>query len=121
MHKFKSKYEAEVASNMDKAGIEFEYETVKLDYLLNYYPDFKIKTKSGKEIIIETKGKFDAADRTKMSRVKERNPDLDIRLLFMRASEKLRKGSKTSYAMWAEKNGFKYGNGTHVPREWVDE
>jgi hypothetical protein len=55
-----------------------------------------------------------------MLKVKEHNPDADIRFVFERSTTKLRKNSKTTYAMWAERHGFQYAD-LVVPREWLEE
>ena len=89
----------------------FEYEpkdkkvkyTVQRDAL--YLPDFII---DGSSFILEVKGYLSPADRAKYIRVKASNPDIDLRFVFDRASNKLNKTSKTTYAQWAEKNGFKW-------------
>jgi Phage endonuclease I len=76
-----------------------------------YTPDFAIGT-----ILIETKGRFTSADRSKMLAVKAAHLELDIRLLFMR-DQPIRKGSKTRYSDWCVKHGFQYAIGA-VPPEW---
>jgi hypothetical protein len=50
--------------------------------------------------------------------IKEQHPDLDIRLLFQNAYNKIRKGSKTTYAMWCEKKGILYAH-KQVPKSWL--
>ena len=52
--------------------------------------------------------------------IKKQHPNLDIRFVFTSSKAKLRKGSKTSYADWCEKNGFLYAD-KDVPQEWLDE
>jgi hypothetical protein len=73
-------------------------------------------------IIVEAKGKLDRLVREKMALVFEQNPDLDIRLLFMR-DNKLSKTSKTRYSDWCEKRGIKYAVSEqgHIPEEWLVE
>jgi hypothetical protein len=56
-----------------------------------------------------------------MIAVRDQNPDKDIRFLFANAENPIKKGSKTTYGMWAEKNGFKYADGVEIPKEWIDE
>lgn len=96
------------------------YESVRLEYTIvhTYVLDFSVRRSRKGLLLIETKGRFTSPDRRKMLAVKEQHPDLDIHLLFYRASEKLYKGSKTTYAMWAEKHGFKWAQGK-VPKEWL--
>lgn len=97
----------------------FEYETLKLPYTLEkvYTPDFILPN----GIVIEAKGRFMPNDRPKMLAVQKAHPDLDIRFLFMDPMKKLTKRGKTTYADWAEKNGFKWALGPKVPQEWIDE
>lgn len=99
-----------------------EYETEKLPYILanNYIPDFPFTTKKGKKFYIETKGEFDALARRKMVAVKVQHPDKDFRIVFYRAATKLRKGSKTTYGMWATKNGFIWADKVPPPA-WFKE
>ena len=116
--KFRSKYEEDIFNTAKRQGYELAFEALKLPYLVkgNYLPDFILP--SG--IIVEAKGYFDSRARAKMIAVKKHNPDLDIRLVFMNSSNKLRKGSKTTYADWCEKYGFKFAVGM-IPVEWFEE
>jgi hypothetical protein len=98
--------------------VRFEYESLKLPYVIehNYIPDFVLA--SG--VIIEAKGKLDASTRAKMIAVKKAHPNLDIRFVFMRGSNRLSKRSQTTYMQWGEKNGFKCADGS-IPDEWLRE
>lgn len=100
------------------------YEPETLEYLVNetrrYFPDFVLKTKRKKKIYIEGKGKFTAIDRKKMLLVKAQHPEKDIRFVFYRAKAKIRKGSQTTHAMWAEKNGFPWADRV-IPKAWINE
>jgi hypothetical protein len=72
-------------------------------------------------IIIECKGFLDQQDRRKLKAVKDQHPELDIRLVFQKASRKLTKAkSSSTYAQWAEKYGFKWSEDV-IPLEWYDE
>jgi hypothetical protein len=81
-----------------------------------YTPDFELSN----GVIIEGKGLFTTADRQKMVIIKATYPELDIRLLFSNAKAKISKGSKTTYADWADKNGFPWAH-REVPQLWIDE
>lgn len=81
-----------------------------------YHPDFELAN----GIIIECKGWFKVQDRTKHLCIKAQHPELDIRFVFSNPNAKIGKESKTSYAMWCEKYGFKYAKGK-VPEAWIDE
>lgn len=82
-----------------------------------YRPDFLLLANG---ILIESKGYFLAEDRTKHLLVKEQHPSLDIRFVFSRARNPLRKGSRTTYAAWAEKHGFRWAEGD-IPLDWINE
>jgi hypothetical protein len=115
---FRSGLEVKVADLLSNHGIPYEYESTKVPYVLrcNYSPDFLLP-RSG--IYLETKGLFDAADRRKMLAVKAAHPDLDIRFVFQSPHTKISKGSKTTYAMWCDKNGFKWTSYTKIPIDWL--
>jgi hypothetical protein len=71
-------------------------------------------------IFVETKGRFTASDRAKHILVKEQHPNLDIRFVFTNPNQRISKRSKTTYADWCDKNGFKYAHAL-VPVEWIKE
>jgi hypothetical protein len=81
-----------------------------------YTPDFKLSN----GIYIETKGRFLLDDRKKHLYIKEQYPDLDIRFVFQNPKTKLYKGSKTTYANWCDKHGFKWAAKT-IPLDWIEE
>lgn len=108
-----------MAKSLSRRKVKFEFETLKLKYLLPatwhiYTPDFILPN----GIIIEAKGKLDVATRYKMEHVKKSNPELDIRFVFMRAKNPIRRGSKTTYGDWATKNGFPWAD-KEIPTEWL--
>lgn len=126
-HGFRSGLEDATAVNLEARGVSFTYENEKLPYVIpetrhTYTPDFHLKSllPGVKDIIVETKGKFEPADRKKHIFVRAANPNRDIRFLFNRSKSPIRKGSKTTYAMWCEENGFKYADKV-VPQEWLEE
>ena len=82
----------------------------------NYTPDFVLPN----GIIVEAKGIFDVADRQKHILVKKQYPHLEIRFVFSNPKTKLYKGSKTTYAMWCEKYGYKYAKG-YIPDSWLHD
>lgn len=117
--KYRSGFEEKIAISLTEQKVKFDYETVTLDFIQpevkrTYTPDFILPN----GIIVEAKGKMDLAVRKKMVLVKEQYPDLDIRFVFQRPNNKIRKGSKTTYADWAEKNGFLWAE-KKVPDEWL--
>lgn len=117
---FRSGLEEKVGEQLKKLYGSVEYETEKIKYTINevrtYTPDFKLPN----GIIIETKGRFTPDDRKKHLLIKEQYPDLDIRFVFSNSNNKIRKGSKTSYADWCSKNGFLYTDKL-IPEEWLEE
>ena len=69
-----------------------------------YHPDFT----AAAGWFIETKGRLDSADRTKLILVKKQHPTARILIIFQRPDHTITKQSKTTYAAWAEKNGFQW-------------
>ena len=122
---WRSGLEKSLADYLDERNISYEYEEHKLVYTVPerqaiYTPDFYVRTRTGKLIIIETKGRFVTADRQKMLLVKEQHPTLDIRFVFSNPKSRISKKSKTTYAAWCEKHGFPYAAKV-APEEWLDE
>lgn len=113
MPAFKSKLEEKVWASLIKVFPETKYEPTRLKFTQpaqdrTYTPDFK--TDASKEIYLEAKGLLDLETRKKMLWFKEQNPEVRVIMLFQNASNKLHRGSKTTYAMWAESNNI----------EWLD-
>lgn len=115
---YRSGLEDVISEDLKKRGVDFGYETVKIKWQLieskTYTPDFILPN----GIIIESKGRFVLDDRKKHLKVREQNPELDIRFVFSNSRNKIRKGSKTTYAMWCEKNNFLYAD-KRIPDEWI--
>lgn len=118
--RFRSGLERRTAAWLRRRKLSFEYETLKLKYLVSetrtYTPDFILSN----GIIIETKGRFLPSDRKKHLLIQKQHPALDIRFVFSNPNAKIRKGSKTSYADWCDKHGFLYAKET-IPLEWTKE
>jgi Phage endonuclease I len=118
---FKSGLEESISIQIESKRIKVEYETEKVNYIIpasyhTYKPDFKLPN----GIRVETKGRFVLADRKKHLLVKQQNPTLDIRFVFTNSKNKINKKSKTTYADWCDKNGFKYADKV-IPDEWFNE
>lgn len=118
---FRSGLEERVSKQLEKAEVEYEYETLKISYeqpakQRTYTPDFILPN----GIVVETKGLLRTEDRQKHKWVQEQHPDLDIRFIFSNSNSKIRKGSPTTYAMWCEKNNFLYADKI-IPEEWLNE
>ena len=118
MPAYRSRLEEKLARWFELNGHQFEYETLKLNYTLsaNYYPDFILPN----GVILEAKGYFKPEDRRKMLAVKKQHPDLDIRLVFQAPYNTLTKKSQTTYAKWADKNGFLWAASHAIPLDWFD-
>jgi hypothetical protein len=117
---YRSGLEKVVAEFLKTCQSKVRYEELKIEWTdlryRTYTPDFVLDN----GVIIETKGIFDNEDRRKHIAVREQHPELDIRFVFSNANAKLYKGSKTTYAMWCEKQGFKYSHRV-IPKEWIEE
>ena len=118
--KYRSRFEKEIADRLKSLSVSFSYETEKIQYKVEeektYTPDFILSN----GIVIEAKGYFRAGERKKYLQIKKSNPDLDLRFVFQNANNKINKRSKTTYAQWAEKNGFKWADKT-IPMSWLEE
>lgn len=118
---FRSGLEERVNAELTEQGLDGEYEKVKIKYTRpskdsTYTADFRLPN----GIIVETKGQFVTADRQKHCLIKEQHPDKDIRFVFDNPNARIAKKSKTTYAMWCQKNGFLYAKKS-VPLEWIAE
>lgn len=132
----RSKLEEQIARQLKDNNIEYKYEDRydKLRYTIPamghvYTPDFSIRTRSGKRIVIEAKGIWDYQDRYKHLLIKQQHPTEDIRFVFQRAGCRIRKGSKTTYRDVCNGRArgifkgvtWKYGDKGLIPKEWLDE
>ena len=118
---FKSGLEENISKQIEGKGIEVQYESEKVAYVIpasehTYNPDFKLPN----GIRVETKGRFVLAHRKKHLLVKEQNPNLDIRFVFSNSKNKINKKSKTTYGDWCDKHGFKYAD-KEIPDSWFSE
>ena len=118
--RFRSGLEERTAKYLKKLKVKFTYEKLKIRWqdlrYRTYTPDFVLAN----GIIVETKGRFIVSDRQKHLMIKEQHPDLDIRFVFSNPNSKLYKGSKTTYADWCDKHGFKWAK-EEIPLEWIKE
>ena len=126
---FRSGGELSLAESLDSHGVNWQYEPEKFEYRLvhAYLPDFRIKTRGGKTIHIEFKGWTpgweSGADRTKLLKVREAYPLLDLRIIWATAAfshRPIRRGGKTTNEQWAQKNRFQSGS-TGIPLPWLEE
>ena len=103
---YRSKFEQRLSERLLKLG--FKYEPLKLDYTVpetahKYTPDF-VKGK----LIYELKGRFTAQDRKKMKLLVEQHPEFKFVMVFQNPNIKINKNSKTTYAIWCEKNNIEW-------------
>jgi hypothetical protein len=118
---YRSGLEDKISEQLKSLSVPVKYEELKISYsvpesLHTYTPDFELPN----GIIIESKGRFVAADRKKHLLIKQQYPHLDIRFVFSNSRAKINKGSKTSYADWCNKSGFLYADKL-IPKEWIGE
>ena len=119
-HGYRSGLEHTISIYLTELKYKYKYEAMKIEWedltYRTYTPDFVLYN----GIIIETKGRFMAADRRKHIAIKKQHPKLDIRFVFTNSKAKLSKGAKSSYADWCIKHGFRYYDRI-IPEEWLKE
>lgn len=120
-HGFRSGLEEQMIEELEGYNIEPNYEAKKFEYVIPeskhiYTPDFPVSP----HIVIETKGRWVVEDRQKMLLIMEQYPNIDFRMVFYNANQKIKKGSKTTYAMWCDKHGIKWAN-KNIPNEWLKD
>lgn len=118
---FRSKFEKETAEHLERKEVEYHYEKIKVEYeiparVTTYKPDFVLPN----GICIETKGIMEAKERQKHILIKSQIKDLDIRFVFYNAKKTITKNGTTTYADWANHNGFKWAD-KKIPDEWLSE
>jgi len=117
--KFRSKFEKRVYENRGERELDYEPSSPVIIYTTTarYTPDFAL----GNGVLVESKGYFDPKSRAKMARVKRQYPELDIRMLFQRASNRISKSPRSlTYGEWATKHGFPWHEGDMIPNDWYD-
>tara|TARA_E500000305_G_scaffold19668_1_gene14780 strand:- start:43 stop:486 length:444 start_codon:yes stop_codon:yes gene_type:complete len=119
-HGYRSGLEHKLSIYLDELKQNYGYECIKIEWedlaYRTYTPDFILDN----GIIIETKGRFLAADRRKHLAIKKQHPKLDIRFVFTNSRAKLRKGAKSNYAEWCIRYGFLYYDRI-IPEDWLKE
>lgn len=123
---YRNNLERSMAKQLEGVEVPFSFEKIRLPYQVpartsKYLPDFVI---DGTNIILEGKGWFGrsgAKERQKFLLLKEQYPDYDIRFVFSDANKPLYKGSKTSYAEWADEHGFLWSTKGIIPEAWLKE
>lgn len=120
-HGFRSGLEEINAKHLESLGVPVLFETRIVEYTVpetvrRYHVDFELPN----GILIETKGKFEPVDRAKHLFIKSQHPELDVRFVFQKPKTPINKGSRTTYADWADKHGFKWATKL-IPESWVRE
>jgi hypothetical protein len=120
---YRSGFESKVADQISEHKINPKkiYETTTIPYTVpaknrTYLVDFSLPN----GILVETKGRWVTEDRAKHLLIKKQHPKLDIRIVFMSARTKIRKGSKTTYGDWCDKNGIIWAE-KEIPEAWFSE
>lgn len=118
---YRSGLEVRNSKRLDEGGYDYDYEPFKLPFVQpekarTYTPDFVLPN----GIIVDTKGRWETADRQKFKWLKEQHPDLDIRMVFSNPNQRIGKGSPTTYAIYATRIGLPFAK-EFIPQEWLDE
>ena len=118
---WRSGFERDTGADLDSRGVKFQFEPFQIKFRQpakdrTYTPDFVLEN----GIIIETKGEFTLNDRQKHLWVRDDNPELDIRFVFVNAQNKIYKTSKTTYGDWCDTHEFLWAH-RKIPQEWCDE
>jgi hypothetical protein len=113
---YRSGFEHAIALKLKADGVEFEYESVTVKYpvIRSYKPDFILPN----GIIVEAKGRFTGADRSKHLAVRKEHPELDIRFVFQANNTYGSIGKR--YSDWCDQHGFEYAF-TEIPGEWYEQ
>ena len=117
---FRGTLEHSIANDLKSKKVKFDYETIRIKWSYLSYRTYKPDFILSNGIIIEAKGFFQGKERTRALAIKKQHPSLDIRFVFGNCNNKLYTGSKTTYAEWCDRNGFKYSD-TTIPEEWIKE
>ncbi len=120
-HGYRSGFEHKVSDQLKENKVKFEYETTVIDYIKpetnhTYTIDFTLPN----GILVETKGRWVLEDRKKHLLIKKQHPELDIRMVFQSSKTKIRKGSKTTYAMYCDKHDIPWAE-KNIPESWLKE
>jgi len=117
---YRSGFELKVSEQLNEAKVSFGYEDTVIPYTKpatnhKYTIDFRLPN----GILIEAKGRWTLEDRKKHLLVRKQHPELDIRIVFQSAKNKIRKGSKTTYADFCEKHGIRWAE-KEIPESWLN-
>ena len=116
---YRSGLEEKIQTQLAEAKIKAHYEPGRIPYTVapkTYTPDFILPN----GIVIETKGYFLPADRTKHLAIKAQYPNIDLRFIFQNPQQRLNNTSRTTYEAWCIHHGFIYA-AKWIPQTWLDE
>lgn len=105
---FKSLLERDFSKALKAQGIKYKYEAHKIPYVRpsTYTPDWEIK----KDVFLETKGEFTAAQRNNLLAFLEQYPKIKIIMVFAQANNKLNRKSKMTYGEWCQRHNIEFFN-----------
>lgn len=117
---------AEVEFDCNHQGLPYLYEPDTFKYTptvkeSNYTPDYRFEKKLGGFMYVEFKGVLDLKTRKLLLDIQKQHPKMDLRLVFKRKENYIRKGSKTTYYKWAVTAGFKVSDTNVMPDSWIKE
>ena len=120
-HGYRSGFEHRVSEQLTEDRVKFRYEVTVIPYIKpetnhTYTIDFTLPN----GILVETKGRWVLEDRKKHLLIQKQHPELDIRLVFQNSKGKIRKGSRTTYADFCDKNNIVWADKT-IPAAWHNE
>jgi len=112
-------------ANLTARSIRYVYESVRVFFTPPVKTrhktwDWLINNPSGKMWVAETKGYWEPKVRLAETEAIKQNPEVDVRYIFQRANTPIRKGSKTTYAIWCDKHDILWAEGT-IPDAWLEE
>lgn len=98
--KFRSKYEAQFAAELDAQGVLYEYEPDSFEYIVKkrYTPDFKIYLPDGSFQFVELKGWLCPRSKIALHCIRQQYPDLPLVINYQKDNR--------GYRNWAEKQGL---------------
>lgn len=125
MNKRRSRLEQKFEYILNDLEIPYTYETTVIPYTIpeslhKYTVDWSFPHNN---ILIESKGYLsDHAERKKYILIKQQNPEIDLRFVFL-DEHKLCGGMKTTHGEWAKKHGFPYCTikDYDIIKEWLNE
>lgn len=132
MTKFRSGFEQELADQLDRLGVRWEYEAYELPWMrkitngicldckgtnvaqmAKYTVDFYLPEY---DFFIEGKGKWVSRDRTKHRTIRRASPETDVRIVFQRDNW-LTKTKTQKYSEYCNKYGIVYAIEV-IPPSW---